>query len=287
MARKHLAANDADGKPRIIAKQETRGQEPGRSDIPAKKIGIVLPSLREAPNLERLIPSIEAIFARHGIDGHIFVIDDDSRDGTDGIVRGFAREFRNITYVQRTGKHGLGSAYRLGFTHALRAGMDIVFEMDADFSHRPLYIPLFLECMDRTRADLVIGSRYCVRGGTDGWPLKRRLISLVANILTQFALGINQTRDMTSGFRAYTARALRSIDYEALETNGYAWQIETLYKSRMQGHAINEIPIIFHERNTGESKLGTRDIFEFITFLFHAILFRVKQLRISRERKQW
>jgi dolichol-phosphate mannosyltransferase len=248
-------------------------------DGSGKSVGIVLPTLDEGRNLERLVPTIEAIFAKHGIDGQIFIVDDNSRDGTDGIVMRFARTYKNVTFIRRPGKFGLGSAYRLGFKHALKAGMDIVFEMDADFSHNPSYIPAFLDCMEKINADLVIGSRYCDNGGTNGWPLKRKVISFAANAFTQLALGVSQTRDMTSGFRAYKAKTLESIGYQSLVTNGYAWQIETLYKTRMGHHVICEIPIIFHEREIGESKLGREDIKEFIFYLCRTLLSRAKHLR--------
>ncbi|MBN2154387.1 MAG: polyprenol monophosphomannose synthase [Candidatus Lokiarchaeota archaeon] len=254
------------------AQPEARGT---RAD-PRKRVGIVLPTLEEGRNLQRLLPMLEDTFARHGIDGHLFVVDDNSRDGTDGIVRGFAREYGNITLIQRPGKLGIGSAYRLGFKHALRAGMDVIFEMDADLSHRPSYIPAFLECMERHDAGLVIGSRYCDNGGTRGWPLERRVISFVANVFTQLALGVSQTRDMTSGFRAYKSSTLGSIDYGVLTTNGYAWQIETLYRAHMGQSVIREIPILFHEREVGKSKLGYDDVKEFIIFLSKTLVRRLK-----------
>lgn len=284
MPRATRHARGSAGKIKVVAEQEARSQDRDKPGSQGGRVGIVLPTLNEGCNLVRLIPAIEAIFARHAIDGHLFIVDDNSRDGTVAVVQGFARSYQNITFIQRPEKLGLGSAYRLGFKHALRAGMAIVFEMDADLSHRPSYIPLFLECMDNTGADLVIGSRYCDRGGTNGWPIKRKVISFVANAITQLALGVDQTRDITSGFRAYTAKTLCSIGYETLETNGYAWQIETLYKARMLRHVIREIPITFHERNVGESKLGKQDISEFLRFLCKNILSRAIHLGHSLRR---
>ncbi len=255
--------------------------------VPRKKVCIVLPTLDEGRNLQRLVPMLEDTFAKHGIDGRIFVVDDNSRDGTGNIVAGFARAYKNVTFIQRPGKLGLGSAYRLGFKHALKAGMDVIFEMDADLSHRPSYIPKFLECMEIHNAGLVIGSRYCGKGGTFGWSLKRRVISFVANAFTQVALGVHQTRDMTSGFRAYKASTLESIGYGSLATNGYAWQIETLYKAHLGQHVILEVPILFREREVGASKLGYDDIREFIIFLFKALIYRVKDVarRVAAEKR--
>jgi dolichol-phosphate mannosyltransferase len=263
---------------RILNAPRERLEGRGTGADSRKKVGIVLPTLNEGRNLERLVPLLEDILVKHGIDGQLFIVDDNSRDGTADIVMRFAREYKNVTFIQRPGKLGLGSAYRLGFKHALKAGMDVIFEMDADLSHRPSYIPAFLDCMEKRNADLVIGSRYCDNGGTDGWPLKRRVISFVANAFTQLALGVNQTRDMTSGFRAYKARTLESIGYGSLETNGYAWQIETLYKTQLRHHVIREIPITFHERDIGKSKLGGEDIKEFISYLCRALFSRAKHI---------
>ncbi len=255
-------------------------QHEGRSTraTSRKRVGIVIPTLDEGRNLERLLPKIEDILAKHAIDGQLFIVDDNSRDGTVDIVMRIAMEYKNVTFIERPGKLGIGSAYRLGFKHALKAGMDVIFEMDADLSHRPSYIPAFMDCMENSNADLVIGSRYCDNGGTSGWSLKRRVISFIANAFTQLALGVNQTRDMTSGFRAYKAKTLKSIGYGSLVTNGYAWQIETLYKTRLRHHVIREIPIMFYERDIGKSKLGREDIMEFILYLCKALFSRAKHI---------
>nr|MDO8087470.1 polyprenol monophosphomannose synthase [Candidatus Sigynarchaeum springense] len=275
----HNATRDLPAAVRIIKifdPPRDRGDDRGLKQASGKKVGIVLPTLDEGRNLLRLVPMLEDVFAERNIDGHLFIVDDNSRDGTEGFMKGLARAHKNITFIQRPGKLGLGSAYRLGFKHALKAGMDVIFEMDADLSHRPSYIPAFLECMNRCDASLVIGSRYCDKGGTSGWSLWRKVISFVANMLTQVTLGVSQTRDMTSGFRAYKASTLESIGYGSLVTNGYAWQIETLYKAYLGQHVIREIPILFHERLAGTSKLGRDDVMEFIVFLFKAIVYRMK-----------
>nr|MDO8109698.1 polyprenol monophosphomannose synthase [Candidatus Sigynarchaeota archaeon] len=243
-----------------------------------EKIAIVLPTYNERKNLQLLIPGIEDIFDRYGINGHLIIVDDKSMDGTADIAIRFARAYRNITVIQRPGKLGLGSAYRFGFKQALKMGMDLIFEMDADLSHRPSYIPKFIACLKKYDADLVIGSRYCKRGSTENWPFLRKLISFGANFFTHIALGVSQTRDMTSGFRIYKAKTLQAIDYNALTTNGYAWQIETLYRTKLVRHKIREIPIIFHEREFGLSKLGRDDVKEFVFFLFKAFLYRISRV---------
>ncbi|MBD3186884.1 glycosyltransferase [Candidatus Bathyarchaeota archaeon] len=234
------------------------------------KVSIVLPTYNEKKNLLLLVPVIEEIFQKFKINGNIIVVDDNSIDETALVALRFAKAFRNITVIQRPGKLGLGSAYRIGFKYALDHGSKFIFEMDADLSHRPSYIPKFLKCAKKYEAGLVIGSRYCGKGSTRDWPLKRKLISFSANLLTRVALRIKQTRDITSGFRAYNAETLRAIKYDMLTTNGYAWQIETLHRTKQAKMKIKEIPIIFHNREMGKSKLGPDDVKEFIIFLVKA-----------------
>ncbi len=240
-----------------------------------EKVGIILPTYNEKKNIALLIPVIEEIFEKYGINGYIFVVDDNSADGTSMLALDFAKHYHNIIVIQRPGKLGLGSAYRIGFKRAIALGMDLIFEMDADWSHRPSYIPKFLSCIKKYDADLVIGSRYCHKGSTKKWPASRKLISFGANLITSVALGVKQTKDTTSGFRAYRAGTLDKIDYSSLVTNGYAWQIETLYRASSKKQRIREIPIIFHEREVGKSKLGGDDIKEFLVFLIRAFLNRI------------
>ncbi|MEX2683104.1 MAG: polyprenol monophosphomannose synthase [Candidatus Sigynarchaeota archaeon] len=272
------ATRDLPTKVRIIKifnSPRDRVEDGGPRPFFSRNVGIVLPALDEGPNLQRLVPEIETIFSRLDIKGHLFIVDDNSHDGTENIVKELAMKYKNVTLIQRPAKLGLGSAYRLGFKQALKAKMDVIFEMDADLSHRPSYIPAFLDCMKKSDADLVIGSRYCNKGGTFGWSLSRRAISFMANVLTQIMLGVNQTRDMTSGFRTYKASTLEAIGYGSLVTNGYAWQIETLYKVHLKKGVIREIPIIFYDREIGKSKLGLEDVREFIVFLIKALVYRM------------
>ncbi|MHA1998424.1 MAG: polyprenol monophosphomannose synthase [Promethearchaeota archaeon] len=237
---------------------------------------IVLPTYNERKNLLLLIPVIEEIFENHFIDGRIIIVDDNSEDGTADVAIKFAKVFKNIIVIQRPGKLGLGSAYRLGFKHALATGKEFVMMMDADLSHRPSYIPTFLKCIKKYNAGLVIGSRYCKSGSTKDWPTSRKLVSHGANFFTRIALGVKQTKDMTSGYRILRADTLRAIDYNNLSTNGYAWMIEMLYRTRRAKHEIREIPITFYERELGQSKLGGGDIKEFVIFLFKAMYGRIK-----------
>lgn len=243
-----------------------------------KRVGIVLPTYMERENLQMLIPVLQEIFARHEIDGYLFIVDDNSPDDTAGIAMEFAKVYPNITVIQRPGKMGLGSAYVLGFKHALDLGVDYVFMMDSDLSHRPSYIPKFLRAMDKTNAGLVIGSRYCKGGGTMNWPARRRLISNGANLLARVALGIKQTRDMTSGFRCFKASTLQNINYSSVESNGYSFIGELLFRAKHVKTRIHEIPIVFYEREIGESKLGKSEIKEFIIFITRSIISRARRM---------
>ncbi|MHA1847029.1 MAG: polyprenol monophosphomannose synthase [Promethearchaeota archaeon] len=250
--------------------------------IPGKKydLAIILPTYNERKNLTLLVPVLEDIFEKNDINGHIIIVDDNSKDGTARVAIKFARVYKNIVVIQRPAKLGLGSAYRIGFKKALSMGKKIIMEMDADLSHRPSYIPKFLKCIEKYDSGLVIGSRYCSKGATKDWPLKRKVISHGANFITRMMFNIKQTKDVTSGFRAYKAETLKKIQYNDLETNGYAWQIETLYKTRKSKISIKEIPIIFYEREIGQSKLGFDEIKEFLIFLIKTQVKRVKDFFI-------
>lgn len=243
-----------------------------------EKLAIVVPTLNERENIILLIPQIEEIFNEHKINGYVIIVDDHSKDGTGDAAKQLARTYRNITVIERPSKLGLGSAYRCGFKHALAMNMDIIMEMDADLSHRPEYIPDFLNAIKTSDAGLVIGSRYIKQGSSKDWPFERKMISFGANMMTKMALGVSGIQDKTSGFRAYKAQVLRDIDYENLITNGYAWQIETMYRTTLAGYKVKEIPIVFYEREIGKSKLGKKDIKEFAMFLIRSLVLRVQSL---------
>ena len=243
-----------------------------------EKIAIVIPTLNERENIILLVPQIEEVFNKHGINGHIIIVDDRSTDGTSDAAKQLARTYRNITVIERPGKLGLGSAYRCGFKHALAMNMDIIFQMDADLSHRPKYIPDFLNALKTSDADLVIGSRYIEHGSSTKWPFQRKMISFIANLMTKMVLGASGIQDNTGGFRAFREQVLRDIDYDRLYANGFAFQIEILHRTTLAGYKVKEIPIVFHDRKVGRSKIGGKDIEEYIVFFFRALFIRAKNL---------
>ncbi len=237
------------------------------------KTVLCIPTYKERDNIDRLIPRILKIFSENAIDGFILVIDDNSPDGTADIVKMWMNKDQRVKLLSRTKKAGLGSAYRAGFQKAKEYGADIIFEMDADFSHDPNMIPIFLQKIQS--ADLVIGSRKVGQGGgvTD-WSFTRRLISWGANTMTHVFLGL-KTKDITSGYRAIRTKVLDSVDLGSMKTEGYAFQLELLYLiERIARKRVVEIPIIFTDRRIGQSKLGISDILEFALQVFRLMFVR-------------
>lgn len=254
----------------------------GRFGKKCDKIAIVLPTYNERENIHLLIPVLEDLFEKNNIDGHIIIVDDNSKDGTAKVAIQFARAYQNIMVIQRPGKMGLGSAYRLGFKHALNLEKNIIFMMDADLSHRPSFIPDFLKCMKKYGPGLVIGSRYVNRGGTKGWPMRRKLMSHGANFFGKMILGIYNVSDMTSGFRAFSAETLEKIKFNELNSNGYAFIGELLFRTKTEKFRVKEIPIVFHEREIGKSKLGIDEVKGFLMFLMRSVLYRMKKIFMKR-----
>lgn len=220
------------------------------------KIYIIIPTYNEKNNIEKLVRQIFSIGIK---DVWVLVVDDDSPDGTSETVEELKKEFPFLDVIHREKKLGLGTAYVAGFSRALKEGAEYIFEMDADFSHDPKYIPRFLEAI--RGADLVLGSRYVLGGGIRNWNWVRRCISRCGNMYARIILGI-PFRDLTGGFKCYRRRVLEDIGLDALSSVGYNFQIETTYRTYKKGFRIIEIPIIFSERTQGKSKFDLRIILE-------------------------
>jgi dolichol-phosphate mannosyltransferase len=188
------------------------------------------------------------------------VVDDASPDGTGDLADAVAREVGGISVMRRPAPTGLGSAYRDGFRWGLERGYEILVEMDADLSHDPAALPVLLRKVE-TGADLAIGSRYVPGGVSADWSWFRRAISRTGNRYAQLMLGL-PTRDATSGYRAYRAAALRSIDLDTVRANGYGFQVEMAYRVLRVGGAIEEIPIEFRDRTAGTSKMSMKIVIE-------------------------
>jgi len=225
---------------------------------------VVLPTYNERENITPLIDDLQREFTqmRHAMS--ILVVDDASPDGTAEVVHAVQARYANVHLISGA-KNGLGSAYIRGFRHAIKAlEPDVVFQMDADFSHKPEDLPRLMAQID-DGADFVIGSRY-VKGGriAADWGLWRKLNSRVGNLVARYVAGIYRVRDCTAGFRAIRVSVLERIDLNALRVQGYAFMVALLHAAAMSRARIVEVPVEFVERRHGTSKLGLSDIIEFI-----------------------
>lgn len=219
-------------------------------------IYIVIPTYNEKENIGPLVNALSKL----GIsDLHLLVVDDTSPDGTGDIVEGLKKQYQNLEVLHRPKKEGLGKAYVAGFCHALEKGAELIFEMDADFSHNPSDIPRFLKAA--REYDLILGSRYIAGGRILYWNVARRIISRLGNMYARYVLGM-PFRDLTGGFKCFRRKVLESIDFKNASSLGYNFQIEMTHKAYKKGFSIKEIPIIFTERRQGRSKFSIKIMFE-------------------------
>lgn len=226
-------------------------------------VSIIVPTYNERQNLPRLVSAL-AETMRWPYE--IIVVDDSSPDGTADLARDLAKTFP-VRLLSRPHKGGLGSAYRDGF--ALATG-DIIFEMDADLSHDPRYIPALVQAVV-DGADVAVGSRYVEGGHINGWGAYRKLVSGVGNGLARYVLAIG-VRDVTSGFRAYERDAAQIV--QDARSDGYAFQVETLWLAKKSGIRVDEVPITFENRAVGKSKLGPGEFMRFLR--------TIARLRVTR-----
>ena len=225
-----------------------------------KKVSVVLPTYNERENIELLIPQIFQVFKENNIKGNVIIVDDNSSDGTADSVIKLQKKYPLIL-INRAEKLGIGSAYIDGFKRTLNDDLEIIFEMDADLSHNSNFIPNFVREIDKG-FDVVIGSRRMEGGSIIGWNWYRKLVSFGGNSIGKYIAGINIS-DLTSGFRAYKKRVIESLDLDKIESEGYAFQLEILARCLKKGFKVSSIPIEFHDRYYGKSKLSRKDIFKF------------------------
>jgi dolichol-phosphate mannosyltransferase len=222
---------------------------------------VIIPTFNEADNIPQLLPAV--LSQAPNLD--VLVIDDNSPDGTAGLVRDMMSVDSRIHLIERPGKMGLGTAYVRGFRFAIEEKYDYVFEMDADFSHSPKEIPNFLKKIQE--CDLVLGSRYIRGVRVLNWPMRRLLLSFSANVYTQIITGL-PVRDATGGFKCFKREVLEAIDLDKVKSNGYAFQIEMSFKAWKKGFRLVEIPIIFLDRRSGVSKMSKRIVYEAVFMLW-------------------
>jgi dolichol-phosphate mannosyltransferase len=224
---------------------------------------IIIPTYNELDNLR---PLLNEIFT-YAPKTDILIVDDNSPDGTGDLADEIHDRNAQVHVLHRPGKQGLGTAYVAGFKYSIEHGYDAAFEMDADFSHDPRYLPDFLKAIED--ADLVIGSRYIPGGDTPNWSLLRRFISGGGNIFARFMLGI-PVHDCTAGYRCYRREVLEHIDLDTIQSQGYAFQIELAYRVMKHGFKIVETPIVFQDRRVGKSKMSRKIVIEGFTYVLKA-----------------
>jgi dolichol-phosphate mannosyltransferase len=235
---------------------------------------VVVPTYVEAPNIPELLERIRAAAPL----ADVLIVDDSSPDGTADTAREIAKKLGRVEVVVRPVKNGLGNAYRFGFDIGVTKGYEAIVQMDADLSHDPASIPTLLEALDNG-ADLAIGSRYVPGGRIPHWPWHRRTASRLGNLYTRAALRVD-TRDLTSGFRAWRTSALRCIDFQSTKANGYLFAMEMARRTHDAGLKIAEVPITFTDRVRGNSKMSGAVIFEELTHVtLWGIRDRWKRLR--------
>jgi len=216
---------------------------------------VVMPTYNERDNLRHALERIREVADGSGLPLHTLVVDDNSPDGTGELADRLAEEYPDVEVLHRAGKEGLGKAYLAGFRHALAAGADLVFEMDADLSHDASYLPHFVRLIEQG-ADVVLGSRYVAGGAVENWTLSRKVVSRGGSFYSRLVLGLPY-HDLTGGFKCFRRQVLEAIDLDDIDTAGYGFQIEMTYRAHRLGFRIVELPIIFVDRKVGESKMSS------------------------------
>lgn len=226
----------------------------------SKKACVIIPTYNEKENIERIATAVIEQDERLSV----LVVDDNSPDGTGQIADRLAGENPRVMVLHRQAKNGLGQAYIAGFKYTLEKGFDYIFEMDADFSHDPKYLPDFLKTIENY--DLVLGSRYIPGGGVVNWPADRIMISKIGNIYARIITGM-PIADATGGFKCFRRDVLEAIDFDEVRSNGYSFQIEMSFRAYKKGFSIKEIPITFKDREDGTSKMSKKIVREAIVMV--------------------
>ncbi|MHA7269086.1 polyprenol monophosphomannose synthase [Arthrobacter sp. HLT1-20] len=214
------------------------------------RVLVIIPTYNEIESLPKTLTRLRAAVPH----ADVLVADDNSPDGTGQWADEFAATDPAVHVLHRAGKEGLGAAYLAGFTWGLDAGYDVLVEMDADGSHQPEQLPLLLDAID-AGADLVLGSRWVPGGKVVNWPLHRKLISTCGSLYSRVILGIS-IRDVTGGYRAFRRSTLEALDFSAVESVGYGFQVDMLWRVCQKGMKVVEVPITFVEREFGASKMS-------------------------------
>jgi len=224
----------------------------------AERLLVVLPTYNESRNLSQIVPVILSQDDRI----EVLVVDDNSPDGTGQIADVLAGGIARVHVLHRSQKEGLGRAYLAGFSWGIEREFDVLFEMDADFSHDPRFLKDLIAALD-AGADLAIGSRYKEGVNVINWPMSRLVLSSGANLYARLVTGLPLT-DSTGGFKAFRRKVLEAIPFDRVRSNGYSFQIEMSYRAWKKGFRLVEVPIIFTDRVEGQSKMNKRIVREAI-----------------------
>ena len=244
--------------------------------MPLKSL-IILPTYNEKENLEALV---DEIVTRGPYDA--LIVDDNSPDGTGSIADRLSKKHQGRVFVlHRKAKEGLGRAYVAGFRWGLARDYDVLFEMDADFSHNPSHLSQFVREIEQG-ADLVLGSRNIKGGGTRNWSLLRNIISKGGSLYAQ-AILLSPNRDLTSGFKAFRREVLEALDLDNIRSNGYSFQIEVTHRARQMGFKVKETPIIFHDRKVGTSKMNGKIVLEAMLVVWRIRFSKRARRNVKRE----
>ena len=233
---------------------------------------IIIPTYNEAQNIKKIIEKIDSL----NILNDFLIVDDNSPDKTYDIVKKMMVNRRDINLIIQSKKNGLGSAYIKGFEWAIEKQYERIVQIDADLSHDPNDIPTMLKSMHKY--DVVIGSRYIKGINVVNWPISRLILSYMANVYVKLITGM-KINDSTSGFKCISAEVLKKINLQKIKSQGYSFQIEVNFLAFVNGYKIKEIPIIFHDRTVGDSKMSKSIIFEAI--------FMVPKLALKKFFRLW
>jgi dolichol-phosphate mannosyltransferase len=227
-----------------------------------ERVLVIVPTYNERDNLPEIVRAVH----EHLGQADLLVVDDNSPDGTGQVADELAAKDAKVFVLHRAGKQGLGTAYVAGFKWALQRDYAFIFEMDADFSHDPKYLPQLL-AKAREGADLVLGSRYVDGGGTVNWGPVRKFISRGGSFYARTILGIG-VRDVTGGFKCFRRHLLEALDLDSVSAQGYGFQIEMTFRTIKQGFRVEEVPIVFVDRRVGQSKMSKKIFLEALTLVW-------------------